>query len=155
MNKSHSPQWEFGQNFSIFRTRIHKNRNGRWIWRLWAFLKINKQCSEHCQLKVNNSTWHDVMWHHEAPPPCDSGATRSPFRCPASLYWKKTLFTFSNNSIIWCEALLRAKIASQGVTLTMVPFSEELILKFRFTKLKIQFLRIIKNYNFYLFLSNS
>ena len=60
---------------------------------------VNKQCWEHCRLKVNNSTWHD-MWCHEAPPPCDSGTMRSPFRCRASLYWKKTLFTFSKNQIL-------------------------------------------------------
>ena len=44
---------------------------------------INKQCWEHCWLKVNNSTWHDVTSQG------DSGAMRSPFRCRASLYWSK------------------------------------------------------------------
>ena len=41
MNKLHSPQWEFGQHFSNFGTRIRKNRNGRWIWHLWEFLKTS------------------------------------------------------------------------------------------------------------------
>ena len=62
--------------------------------------KINKQCWEHCRLRVNNSTWHDMTWRHEAPPPCDGGTMRSPFRCQASLYWQKTLFTFSNQAVL-------------------------------------------------------
>ena len=45
--------------------------------------KINKQCWEHCWLKVNNSAWHDVTSQG------DSGAMRSPFHCRASLYWSK------------------------------------------------------------------
>ena len=46
-------------------------------------VKINKQCWEHCWLKVNNSMWHDVMSQG------NSGAMRSPFCCQASLYWSK------------------------------------------------------------------
>ena len=40
INKSHSPQWEFGQHFSNFGTKICKNRIGRRIWHLWEFLKL-------------------------------------------------------------------------------------------------------------------
>ena len=40
MNKSHSPQWEFGQHFSNFGTKICKNRNGMRIWHLGEFLKM-------------------------------------------------------------------------------------------------------------------
>ena len=40
VNKSHSPQWEFGQHFSNFGTKICKNRIGRRISHLWEFLKV-------------------------------------------------------------------------------------------------------------------
>ena len=46
VNKSHSSQWELGQRFSNFGTKICKNRNGRRIWYLWEFLKMTRYWCE-------------------------------------------------------------------------------------------------------------
>ena len=52
INKSHTPQWEFGQQFPNFKTKLCKNRNGMGIWHLWEFLKVISllmwSCHESC-----------------------------------------------------------------------------------------------------------
>ena len=78
----------------------------------WAKYVINKQCSEHCQLKVNNSTWHDMTW-------CDITklrplATVAPRGAlsVAQHHYTERKFTFSNDANI-CKNSLNLHVKRQ------------------------------------------